>query len=133
MVHRRQRSLECCRTDLVAGGIAVMLWSLVTMARASTTVIPCEQVSSIVSSGPFRFSRNPIYLAAAITYVGDSQLIHSWWPLLLLPGIVVAIARMVTDRQGNYLTERFGKVYRQYRAPRLPPDLNADHPAAPHD
>ena len=108
-------ALSAAGLALVVGGIAVMLWSLVTMLRANTTVIPWEQVSTIVSTGPFRLSRNPIYLADAITYVGGSLLIHSWWPLLLLPGIVVMMARMVIDREEEYLTERFGEVYRQYQ------------------
>ena len=100
---------------LVVSGIALMLWSIAAMWRANTTVIPWEQVSAIVSTGPFRFSRNPIYLADAITYVGGSLLIHSWWPLLLLPGIVVMMARMVIDREEEYLTERFGDAYREYQ------------------
>jgi len=68
-------ALSAAGLTLVAGGIVVMLWSVVTMARANTTVIPWEQVSTIVSTGPFRFSRNPIYLADAITYVGGCLLI----------------------------------------------------------
>ena len=100
---------------MVVSGIALMLWSIAAMWRANTTVIPWEQVSAIVGTGPFRFSRNPIYLADAITYVGGSLLIHSWWPLLLLPGIVVMMRRMVIDREERYLTERFGDAYREYQ------------------
>ena len=76
MVHRRQRSLECCRTDLVAGGIAVMLWSLVTIARKHHRHL----LGAGLHHGQYRadrFSRKPIYLADAITYVDGSQLIHS--------------------------------------------------------
>ena len=108
-------ALNAAGLALLAGGIAVMLWSVVTMLRAKTTVIPWEQVSTIVSTGPFRFSRNPIYLADAITYLGGSLLIHGWWPILLLPAIVVMIRRMVIDREERYLTGRFGDVYRQYQ------------------
>ena len=39
----------------------------------------------MVTTGPFRFSRNPIYLADAIAYLGGTLLIHSWWPLLCCP------------------------------------------------
>jgi Phospholipid methyltransferase len=63
---------------------------------------------------PFRFSRSPIYLADAITYVGGSLLIHSWWPSLL-PVIVVMISRMVIDREERYLSEGFCSAYREYQ------------------
>jgi protein-S-isoprenylcysteine O-methyltransferase Ste14 len=100
---------------MVAGGIVLMVWSFVTLTRAHTTVVPWEQVSAVVTAGPFRFSRNPIYLADAITYLGGSLLVHSWWPLLVLPGIVLVMRRKVIDREERYLTERFGDAYRDYQ------------------
>jgi len=100
---------------LVLTGIAVTIWSTVTFRRAHTTIIPWEQVSSIVTTGPFRFSRNPIYLADATAYLGASLLIRSWWPLLALPGILLVMRRMVIDREESYLTERFGDPYREYQ------------------
>jgi protein-S-isoprenylcysteine O-methyltransferase Ste14 len=108
-------ALSVAGLALIVTGIALMLWSFLTLRRANTTVIPWEQVSVIVSSGPFRLSRNPIYLADAITYLGGSLLIHSWWSLLLLPGIVLVMQRKVIDREERYLTERFGDVYREYQ------------------
>ena len=108
-------ALSVAGLALVAGGIALMLWAFVTLRRANTTVIPWEQVSAIISTGPFRFSRNPIYLADAITYIGGSLLIRSWWPLLILPGIVLVMRRKVIDREERYLTERFGDAHREYQ------------------
>ena len=107
-------ALSVAGLSLVVSSIALMLWSFVTLSRAHTTVIPWQQVSTIVATGPFRFSRNPIYLADAITYLGGSLLIHSWWPLIVLPGIVLVMRRKVIDREELYLTERFGEAYRQY-------------------
>jgi protein-S-isoprenylcysteine O-methyltransferase Ste14 len=108
-------ALSVAGLALIAAGVALMLWSFVTLTRAHTTVIPWEQVSAIVTSGPFRLSRNPIYLADAITYLGATLLIQSWWPLLILPGIVLVMRRLVIDREERYLTERFGDSYRQYQ------------------
>ncbi|HZY01633.1 MAG TPA: hypothetical protein VFE92_19420 [Dermatophilaceae bacterium] len=51
----------------------------------------------------------------AVTYLGGSLLIHSWWPLLVLPGIVLVIWLKVIDREERYLTERFGDAYRGYQ------------------
>jgi protein-S-isoprenylcysteine O-methyltransferase Ste14 len=100
---------------LVLSGIALTAWAVATLTRAHTTVIPWDQVSAIVASGPFRFSRNPIYLADAIAYFGGALLIHSWWPLLVLPGILWVMRRKVIDREERYLTERFGEAYREYQ------------------
>ena len=100
---------------LVLSGITLTLWSVATLMRANTTFIPWEQVTAVVSTGPFRFSRNPIYLSDAIAYVGGTLLLHSWWPLLILPGILVVIRRKVMDREERYLTERFGDAYREYQ------------------
>jgi protein-S-isoprenylcysteine O-methyltransferase Ste14 len=108
-------ALQVAGLALIAAGVVLMLWSFVTLTRAHTTVIPWEQVSAIVTSGPFRLSRNPIYLADTITYLGASLLIQSWWPLLILPGIVLVMRRLVIDREERYLTERFGGPYRQYQ------------------
>ena len=100
---------------LVLLGIAVTVWAALTFRKAHTTIIPWEEVSAIVTTGPFRLSRNPIYLADAIAYLGATLLIHSWWPFVLLPGILWVIRRQVIDREEAYLTERFGEAYGAYR------------------
>jgi len=100
---------------LVLTGIALTIWSVATLTRAHTTVIPWEQVSAMVTTGPFRLSRNPIYLADAIAYLAGTLLIHSWWPLLLLPGVLWVMRRQVIDPEEAYLSERFGDAYREYQ------------------
>ena len=108
-------ALSMAGLAIVGSGIALMLWSFVTLRRAGTTVIPWGQVSAMVAAGPFRFSRNPIYLADAISYLGGTLLIHSWWPLLVLPGTVLVMRGNVIDREERYLTERFGEKNREYQ------------------
>lgn len=100
---------------LVLIGIALTAWSVATFSRAHTTVIPWEQVSAMVTTGPFGLSRNPIYLADSIAYLGATLLIRSWWPLVILPGILWVMRRKVIDREEAYLTERFGDAYRDYQ------------------
>ena len=100
---------------LLLAGIALTIWAAVTFSRAHTTIIPWGEVSAMVTTGPFGLSRNPIYLADAIAYLGATMLIHSWWPLLVLPGILLVMRRKVIDREERYLTERFGDAYREYQ------------------
>ena len=100
---------------LVLTGIGLSVWTVSTFARAHTTVIPWDHVSAMVTTGPFRISRNPIYLSDAIAYLGGTLLVHSWWPLLVLPGILWVMRRKVIDREELYLAERFGEAYREYQ------------------
>ena len=108
-------ALTAAGLALVLAGVALTIWSAATFTRAHTTMIPWGQVSAMVTTGPFRVSRNPIYLADAIAYLGGTLLIHSWWPLLALPGVLLVVRRKVIDREEHYLTERFGDVYREYQ------------------
>ncbi|HEY7717382.1 MAG TPA: isoprenylcysteine carboxylmethyltransferase family protein [Pedococcus sp.] len=101
---------------LVAGGVALMAWAVATMRRARTTVVPWEEASRLVTEGPFRLSRNPIYLGDALAYVGVSVLIGSWWPLLVLPAVLLAMLRLVITREEEYLATRFGAAYAAYRS-----------------
>jgi len=100
---------------MVLAGIALTFWSAVTFTRAHTTIIPWGEVSAMVTHGPFGFSRNPIYVADTMAFLGATLLIHSWWPLFVLPGILLVMRRMVIDREEIYLTERFGDTYREYQ------------------
>ena len=109
------RALWAAGLALVLAGIALTIWSATTFGRAHTTIVPWEQVSAMVTTGPFRLSRNPIYLADAIAYLGGALLLHSWWPLLVLPGILWVIRSQVIDPEERYLTDRFGDTYREYQ------------------
>jgi len=69
----------------------------------------------MATNGPFRFSRNPIYLADAITHLGGGLHSHSWWPLLALPSILLVMRRKVMNREERNLTDRLGDTYREYQ------------------
>jgi protein-S-isoprenylcysteine O-methyltransferase Ste14 len=101
---------------LVAGATAVEAWFIRTMRRAATPIDPRKPVVRLVTAGPFRFSRNPSYLALAAYYVGISSLVNTRWPLLLLPAVLLGVQRGVIEREEQYLERRFGDEYRGYRA-----------------
>ena len=69
---------ECDRLAPVLSAIAHTLRSVATFRRAHSTVIVWEQVWAMVTTGPFRFSANPIHLADAGAHLGGNLLIHSW-------------------------------------------------------
>ena len=101
---------------LVAAGVALLAWFVVTLRRAKTAIDPREPVTTLVTSGPFRLTRNPAYLAMATIYTGVTCLANALWALILLPGALLVIRRGVIDREERYLERRFGEEYRGYRA-----------------
>jgi protein-S-isoprenylcysteine O-methyltransferase Ste14 len=100
---------------LVAAGILIAFWAMGTMTRARTTFNPFRPSSAIVSSGPFRFTRNPIYLGDLLIYAGVAMYFDSALALLLLPLVIVAMHFGVIVREERYLERKFGEEYRNYR------------------
>lgn len=107
---------------LIAGLSLFLMWVLLTgsafltFGRARTTVIPNRPASALVTSGPYRISRNPMYLALALLYAGLSLLLNTWWPLVFLPLVVILIDRLVIAREERYLASAFPQEYDAYRS-----------------
>ncbi len=101
---------------LVAGGVSLGAWFLLTLRGAGTPVDPREPVAALVTDGPYRYSRNPGYLAMAIIYTGVSSLANSLPSILLLPVALGVIQRGVIEREERYLERLFGEEYLAYRA-----------------
>lgn len=101
---------------LLGSGVLLMGWFLRTMRRADTPVDPREPVSSLVTGGPFRYTRNPGYLGITLTYAGISCLANALWSILLLPVTVFVIQRGVIEREERYLERVFGEEYLRYKA-----------------
>lgn len=97
--------------SFVPGGSAA-----VTMLRAKTNLDPFHPTTAIVTSGSFRYSRNPIYLSFVLFYTGIAALANALAPLLLLPLVLVVMRRGVIEREERYLEGKFGVEYTQYKA-----------------
>src|SRR5215813_13183005 len=86
------------------------------LSRAHTPVDPLKPTTALVTEGPFRYSRNPIYVALTLLYVGVALLVNVWWILLLVVPVLLVIRYGVIAREEVYLTRKFGEAYRQYTA-----------------
>ena len=95
---------------------ALARWSFVTMRHASTTANPREATITLVVDGPFRFSRNPIYVAMTGLYLGISFLANTWWPVGLLGPLLLLMHYGVVVREERYLAGQFGPSYRAYQS-----------------
>jgi protein-S-isoprenylcysteine O-methyltransferase Ste14 len=105
---------------LIAGGLAVGLLGERELRRAETTSNPYKPATAIVTDGPYRFTRNPLYLSMTLLYGGVSALANALPPVLLLPLVLRLMRRGVIEREEHYLERKFGDVYLEYkvRAPR---------------
>ncbi len=98
------------------GGFALSLSGVATFRRAGTHIAPVRPATALVERGPYRFTRNPMYLGLATFYTGIALLIGRLWPLLFLPVAILVVDRAVIAREEHYLTGRFGDAYQAYCA-----------------
>lgn len=96
-------------------GLAIIAVTLGLFRRFETRPEPWEASSTLIRSGVYRWSRNPMYLGMALTSVGIAIYFESLAAGLLLVLVVVAIDRFVIAREERYLERRFGEEYRDYR------------------
>jgi protein-S-isoprenylcysteine O-methyltransferase Ste14 len=101
---------------IFAAGLAILFWSVVTFRRAGTSVQGSEPTKAIVAEGPYRFSRNPIYIAMFVGIAGLAIGFNSLWVLAMLVPFYLVIRYGVVAREEAYLERKFGKVYLDYKA-----------------
>jgi protein-S-isoprenylcysteine O-methyltransferase Ste14 len=102
-------------TVLVVAGAALGAWFLASFRRARTPVDVRRSTTTVVTDGPFRFTRNPGYLSLTVTYLGITVLADAIWPLALLPVVVFVVQRTVIAREERYLEGKFGDDYLRYK------------------
>jgi protein-S-isoprenylcysteine O-methyltransferase Ste14 len=90
---------------------ALALSALVTMKKAGTNVNPAEPTLTIVRGGPYRFTRNPMYLALCLLQVALGFFLNDWITLLFVVPLAVIMHYGVILREERYLTEKFGEPY----------------------
>lgn len=104
----------------VAVGFALAARAIQMFRRAGTNVAPDASVTALVTAGPYRFTRNPIYIGFVLVYFGMSIVLTSVWILLLIIPVFLILQRGVVLREEAFLERKFGDAYRDYtdRVPR---------------
>ena len=97
-------------------GIAIGLAGFVEFRRAGTDVRPERPTTALVTTGPFRVSRNPLYISQTLVYLGVAVAAESFWALALLVPTLAVIRVGVIAREEIYLERKFGDAYRSYKA-----------------
>jgi len=101
---------------LAIAGLVLFAAAIREMRAARTPVPGNRPTTVIVRTGPFRFSRNPIYLAFSLLHFGVALWAGSWWLITTLIVNVTFIAVMVVPREERYLEARFGSTYVGYKS-----------------
>ena len=99
----------------LGGGYLLAGRALRSFASVGTTPNPFEPSTAIATGGPYRFTRNPMYLGMALAYVGLAFAIGILWALAALPVVLLVIDRVIIKREERYLKARFGEQYLAYK------------------
>lgn len=103
------------------GGTLLALWlivagsAIVLFRYARTSINPTVPTTALVVSGPFRFTRNPMYLGLAFFYCGIAIFLQAPWALMLLPLVLLIVQRLFIEREERYLERKFGAEYLRYK------------------
>jgi protein-S-isoprenylcysteine O-methyltransferase Ste14 len=100
---------------LLLAGLALDAAGVGTVTAHRTTIVPHRPVSKLVTTGIYRFSRNPMYTGLAIMVAGGALRAGTWWPLLFLPVALLAVNQLAIKPEETYLGARYGSVYADYR------------------
>ena len=101
---------------LVLCGLALLLLGARRFSAAGTNIPPTLPTTALVVTGPYRWSRNPLYLAMILVYAGIGFAALSSWVLLLAVPLILILNYGVVIREEVYLERKFGADYRAYRA-----------------
>jgi protein-S-isoprenylcysteine O-methyltransferase Ste14 len=96
--------------------LALFAWAIATITRSGSNVPTNMPTITIVETGPFRFTRNPIYLGMFLGLIGLTIAFDSLWLLVALVPFVLVIRYGVVAREEAYLERKFGQAYRRYRS-----------------
>ena len=101
---------------LVAVAIALFSYSVAKFRAAGTPVPAREPTTAIVRTGPYRLSRNPIYLAFSVFQLGIAIWVNSVWLLATLVGAVALIHSVVIPKVEQFVERKFGAQYLDYKS-----------------
>ena len=100
---------------LVLNAIALIVWTTRSLWRRNTTLDVYSPTTALVTDGPYRFSRNPVYVALTMLYVGTGCLLSSGWVVLMTVPALGVMHFGVIHAEESYLQRTFGTTFTEYR------------------
>jgi protein-S-isoprenylcysteine O-methyltransferase Ste14 len=99
---------------IIVASVGLALSAIGLFVRRRTTIVPHHRSRALVTSGPFRLTRNPMYVALSCLFVGICLFTNAAWPLALLALPLVYLQTITIPREERQLYEAFGAEYRAY-------------------
>jgi protein-S-isoprenylcysteine O-methyltransferase Ste14 len=103
-------------TVLVALGLANDVWCALTLRRHKTTILPHRAVTALVTSGPYRYSRNPIYISELVMTLGCGLLLRSPAIMMATPLLLFALTKLAVEPEERHLRAKFGAEFDRFCA-----------------
>lgn len=100
---------------ILAAVLGLGLWSVLIIRRTGQTENPWKPTTEIVEAGPFRITRNPMYLQMVLVCIGMFVLLWNFWILILTPACAWVLHRFAILPEEQYLERKFGPAYEAYR------------------
>jgi protein-S-isoprenylcysteine O-methyltransferase Ste14 len=98
----------------VVGWIAIAFSSISRFRRSKTSIVPIRPAEALVLSGPYRYTRNPMYVSLALLTIACGLFLATWWPLVLLVPTLAIVQQFVILPEERYLRRHFGVEYEVY-------------------
>lgn len=99
---------------LVVTGLMIMITGLYKFKKAHTKITPNLRATQLITTGPYRFSRNPLYTGWAVTYIGVILVMNILWCFFTLAVVLVIFNKVIIPREEEYLRNEFGESYLLY-------------------
>ncbi len=96
---------------LLVAGVLVVGWAVWVIKDMAI-----KKPTKVVSTGPYAFSRNPMYVAWTLIYISIALVVNTAWPLIFLPVVLIGTHYIGIIREEHYLEQKFGQEYQRYRA-----------------
>ncbi len=100
---------------IVLAGLSLAFLAVRQLFAVGTTIEPQGSVTALVTDGPYRYSRNPIYLGYILILIGLPLSLGTYWGLLISPALVAALNVFVIRQEEDYLGAKFGSRYANFK------------------
>src|ERR1700740_417239 len=105
---------------VIAAGLLLVAWAVLNATsiglfrRKQTSLVPIRPATALVIVGPYKISRNPMYVGFSLLTMAFALFLNTWWPVLLLGPTLLAAQRYLIAPEEHYLWRRFGAEYGEY-------------------
>lgn len=97
-------------------GMGLILWAAVAFRQHQTTILPNKGADTLITTGPFRFRRNPIYLGEVMIFLGLAEVTKNVWFVGAAFVFAVLVTWLAIVPEERHLEAKFGDTYRDYLA-----------------